>query len=164
MKTLLVILFTLLLVAACVGPNKAQLDAEVDRLCAIDGGIRVYETVALPADKFNKWGEINFYKPTQKIEDTLGPEYIYQWDMHYYRKGDPFSQGAQEVVMKRDHIQVFQRSSVKLLGELIMYHRVGGDLPGPWMPSSYHCPDKSVAREFILLNRIFVKSMVKKEK
>ncbi|UJP04767.1 MAG: hypothetical protein LZF61_07845 [Nitrosomonas sp.] len=54
MKTLLVILFVLPLVTACAGPSKGQLDDEVWRLCAIDDGIKVYETVALPPDKFDK--------------------------------------------------------------------------------------------------------------
>ena len=49
-----------ILVAAYFGPSsyrKAQMDKEVDRLCAVDGGIKVYETVKLPADQFNEWGE-----------------------------------------------------------------------------------------------------------
>ena len=72
MKTLLSFLFVLPFISACAsGPSKGQLDDEVKRLCAIDGGVRVYETVTLPPEKFNQWGEINFYRPTQKIEDTL---------------------------------------------------------------------------------------------
>ena len=95
MKTLLVILCVLPLVTACaIGPSKGQLDAEVDRLCAIDGGIRVYETVTLPPDKFDKkYGQINFLRPTQG-ENRLGPEYVYQWSIHDYRKGDPAINGA----------------------------------------------------------------------
>lgn len=158
MKTFFLFLLILPLITACAsGPSKGQLDAEVDRLCAIDGGIRVYETVTLPPDKFNKWGEINFYRPTQG-ENTLGSEYIYQWDTHYYKKGDPVSQGAQETAMRRDHIKIIKRTNMKLLGEFVKYHRAGGDLPGPWMPSSYHCPDKSEANESLLLKSVFIKS------
>ncbi|MBL8501392.1 MAG: hypothetical protein JNL77_12545 [Nitrosomonas sp.] len=164
MKKIALTILVLFVVYASFFSEKARLDREVDRLCAIDGGIKVYETVVLPADKFDKSGRINFYEPTKKIEDTLGPEYIYQWNTHYYMKGDPVSQGAQEVIMARDHIQVFQKLGMKLLGELVTYHRVGGDLPGPWMPSSYHCPDKSVTRELLLLNHIFVKSIERNEK
>lgn len=42
-----------LLLAGC---EKARLDAQVKELCAKDGGIKVYETVKLPADRFNQWG------------------------------------------------------------------------------------------------------------
>jgi len=48
---------------------------------------------------------------------------------------------------------------MKLLGEVVMYHRAGGDLPGPWMPSSYHCPAALEANEVILMNQIFIKSI-----
>lgn len=159
MKTLISLLLLLQLATACAsGPGKAELDAEVKRLCAIDGGVKVYETVRLPLDKFNQWGQINFYKPTQG-ENTLGPEYIYKWGIHYYKKGEPAVNGAQETSMRRDHIQITRRSDMKLLGEVVMYHRAGGDLPGPWMPSSYHCPDRREANEGILMNQVFIKSI-----
>ncbi len=125
-----------------------MLDAEVKRLCAIDGGIKVYETVRLPAEKFNKYGQINFYKPTQG-ENTLGPAYIYKWDIHYYKKGEPS--------VRRDHIKIIRKSDMKLLGEVVMYNRGGGDLPGPWAPSAYHCPDRLEATEGILMNQVFAK-------
>jgi len=35
----------------------------------------VYETVELPAEMFNRWGQINFFQPTQG-ENALGPEYL----------------------------------------------------------------------------------------
>lgn len=154
-----IILF--LLVASVVYANffseKARLDREVDRLCAIDGGIKVYETVALPPDKFDKRGQINFFRPTEG-ENRLGPEYIYQWDIHDYKKGDPAINGAHETAMRRDHIRIIRKSDMKLLGEFVKYHRAGGDLPGPWMPSSHHCPNQLEASSIILIHKIFVKS------
>jgi hypothetical protein len=159
MKTLISLLLLLPLVTFCAsGPDKAELDAEVKRLCAIDGGVKVYETVKLPPDKFNQWGQINFYKPNQG-EKALGPEYIYIWDIHYYKKGEPVVNGAQEISMRRDHIQITRKSDMKLLGEVVMYHRAGGDLSGPWMPSSYHCPDVLEANSIILMNKVFTKSI-----
>lgn len=156
MKTLTMILLVLPLITACAsGPSKWELDREVKRLCAIDGGIKVYETVTLPADKFNKWGEINFYRPTQG-ENALGTEYIYKWDIYYYKKGDPSRHGAQDISMKKDHIKIIRKSDMKLLGEFILYRRAGGDVPGPWVPSSYRCPSSEV-HEVVLMNKIFVK-------
>jgi hypothetical protein len=114
--------------------------------------------VTLPAEKFNEYGQINFYKPTER-ENSLGPEYIYKWDMYYYKKGEPAVNGAQEIAMRRDHIKITRKSDMKLMGEVVMYHRAGGDLPGPWMPSGYHCPGALEANEVILMNRIFIKSI-----
>ncbi|MGH8710651.1 MAG: hypothetical protein ACREVA_04960 [Burkholderiales bacterium] len=133
-RTLILILLFLPLVASCATPRKSELDAEVRRLCAIDGGIKVYETVKLLAEKFNKWGQINFYRPTQG-ENALGPEYIYKWEKHFYKRGE-----IEEAAMWRDHIQIIRRSDEKLLGESISYSRRGGDIPGPWHPSSFSCP------------------------
>ncbi len=158
MKKIIFLMLLLSVIYATFFSEKARLDREVDRLCAIDGGIKVYETAELPLDKFDKkYGQINFYDPTQG-ENALGPEYIYQWDMHYYKKGHPVSQGAHETVMRRDHFKIIQKSDMKLLGEFVKYHRAGGDFPGPWMPSVYHCPGTLKASSTILLHEVFVKS------
>ncbi|MER2512365.1 MAG: hypothetical protein ABTQ25_08105 [Nitrosomonas ureae] len=158
MKKIILLLLVSLIIYAAFFTEKDRLDREVDRLCAIDGGVKVYETVELLPDKFDrKYGQINFYDPTQG-ENALGPEYIYKWSTHYYKKGHPVSQGAQETAMRRDHFRIIRKSDMKLLGEFVKYHRAGGDLPGPWMPSSHHCPDTLKASSTILMHEVFVKS------
>lgn len=139
-------LLLLPLAAACTsGPLvKAALDDEVRRLCAIDGGIKVYETVKLPADKFNQWGQANFYRPTQG-ENALGPAYRLRTVVDYLRKN-----GAS---IRRYHVQVIRSSDEVLLGESIGYDRGGGDIPGPWQPSSYSCPEKHGE---IVIDRVFL--------
>ena len=136
-----------LLVASCTSPSKSELDGEVRRLCAIDGGIKVYEQVALSKDKFNQYGQVNFYRPTQG-EYSLGPEYLVRRDVHYYRQGNP--------EMSRLHYQVIRRADSKLLGESIRYGRGGGDMPGPWHGSSFSCPNPKEGIENSLLKSIFV--------
>jgi hypothetical protein len=151
MKAIISLLLLLPLAAACAsGPGKAELDAEVKRLCAIDGGVRVYETVRLPADKFDERQQfINFYKPIQE-ENALGPEYLFKRDQHYYRQGNP--------EMSRIHYQIFRRSDGKLLGETVLYGRGGGDLPGPWHGSSFACPTYAEAGINVLLQKLFIQS------
>ena len=89
MKTLLVILLVLPFVTACIsGPSKGQLDAEVRRLCAIDGGIKVYEMVKLPAERFDQHGQIRIpYKENLKPKD----EYYKVWHVSYIKNGNPSS-------------------------------------------------------------------------
>ena len=142
----LVSMLLFLTAVGCATPSQISLDAEVKRLCAIDGGIKVYETVKLSADKFNQWGQINFYKPTQG-ENALGSEYVYRSESLYLRQGDPD--------LRRDHVQIFRESDMKLLGEVTTYVRGGGDLPGPWQPSAYRCPDGSIANGVVLMNKVF---------
>lgn len=157
MKKIIFVLLISITVYAMFFSEKARLDREVDRLCAIDGGIKVYETVTLPTDKFNERGEINFYKPTQR-ENALGPEYIFKWDIYDYKKGNPSSEGPQESVMGRDHVKIIRKSDMKLLGEFVLYSRVGGDLPGPWVASSHRCPSAQEASSGKLMQKVFIQS------
>lgn len=153
MKTVLVAMVLVLFLASCSTPAQISVDAEVKRMCAIDGGIKVYETVKLPAEKFDQWGYINFFRPAQK-ENALGPEYLFRSDEHYLRGG---TRNPTEISMRRVHSQIVRRVDGKLLGEAVMYNRAGGDLPGPWMPSSYYCPDPIEASGTVLLVRIFTR-------
>jgi len=150
MRKIILLLLASLIIYATFFTEKDRLDREVDRLCAIDGGVKVYETVELLPDKFDR-------------KYALGPEYIYKWNTHYYKKGHPVSQGAQETAMRRDHVKIIRKSDMKLMGEVVKYHRAGGDLPGPWMPSSYHCPSVLEANEGVLMSEIFIKSVEEKE-
>ncbi len=58
MKRLAALLILLELITGCVTWPQIQMVAEVDRLCAIDGGLKIYETVSLPPEKFNEYGQI----------------------------------------------------------------------------------------------------------
>lgn len=128
------------------GCEKWRLDEEVRQLCAKDGGVKVYETVKLQSERFNQWGQINLYDPTQG-ENALGPDYLFKHEIHYYRRGNP--------EMSREHYQVVRRSDGKLLGETILYGRGGGDMPGPWHDTSFSCPEPLVAGPNALLKNIF---------
>jgi hypothetical protein len=132
------------------------MDSEIKRLCEIDGGIKVYEVVSLPADKFNQWGQINFYHPSRKLE-ALGPDYIFIQKVDYLQKGNP-DLGTGESLMVRSEFRVLRRSDSKLLGQAVLYGRRGGDLPGPWQPSSFSCPRPLEADDGALLTKIFVPS------
>jgi hypothetical protein len=123
---------------------KAHYDRQVREMCAKDGGVKVYETVRLPVEKFNQWGQVNFYRPDQG-EDALGSEYVFKRKTVYHKQGNPD--------LFRMHTQVIRRSDGKLLGESVFYKRGGGDLPGPWHGSSFMCPELGVKAD--ILRQIF---------
>ena len=114
--------------------NKAKADAMVDELCAKDGGIKVYETVALPADRFDRNGIVNVPSIRSK---KPGDEYYYtnstKWIVQ--GKGDP-----NDLVIWRDQFELYRLSDEKKLGTATYYARRGGDPPSPMHPSSYMCP------------------------
>jgi len=129
--------------------QKLWLNHQVRELCAKDGGVKVYETVTLPPEKFNQWGQPNFFDPTQG-ENALGSEYI-------FKRESPDFQNRNSTVF-RYHYVVIRRLDQKILGETTSYGRSGGDLPGPWYGSSFHCPDSNKAGEMALFMGIFISS------
>ena len=127
------------LAAACllglVGCERAKtkLDREVDRLCAIDGGVHIYETVTLPKENFGPDGELfPQYRGLRTDRGAYGSEYVARHGDTLLVAGDP--------AMGRIQTSIVRVSDQKVLGELVVYKRSGGDMPGPWEPSSYACP------------------------
>ena len=137
----------LALAAVLAGCEKWQLDAQVRELCARDGGMKIYETVALPADQFDRWGMVKFYRPTGG-EEALGQVYVFEHRTTYYRRGNP--------QVSRDHYRIVRRADGMLLGETTLYGRSGGDLPGPWYDSGFSCPENDVAGPNPLIRAVLV--------
>lgn len=117
-------------------------DRQVREMCAKDGGLRVYERVALPPDSFNQWGQVRI--PSER---SAGPydEYFYIASTNHLTNGNP------EVWQSR--YKVYRKADNKLLGESLGYARRGGGLPGPWQESSFGCPGNTDITA--LNNRIF---------
>ena len=110
---------------------KDEADAQVRALCVKDGGLKVYERVKLPREKSIEFGELRLpAKRNLKPSD----EFFYEWDLDYLRRGNP------EVT--RSHFKLFRIIDGRLLGEAVSYSRRGGDLPGPWHPSTFACPER----------------------
>jgi hypothetical protein len=135
MKRLIPTLLLLELSTGCATPIQMSLDAEVDRLCAIDGGIKVYQTVDLPAEKFDKYG---LFRIPGKAYMKPGDLYYFEITTTYIKGGNRESGAAQ---MWRSDFKVYRASDGKVLGESVYYTRRGGEEPGPRHPSSYSCPD-----------------------
>jgi hypothetical protein len=129
MKTGTTLFFAALMPLILTGCEKARLDQQVKELCAKDGGIRVYETVKLPPEKFDKYGVVRIPSRRDAKPDD---EYFYDWNILYYKKGNP--------EMWRSHFILYRANDRRILGEAIGYSRRGGDLPGPWHASSFGCP------------------------
>ena len=115
-----------------VAGKKMYWDAQVREMCAKDGGVKVYETVTLPVDRFDKYGVI--YIPSKQRLKS-GDEYYYEQDIHFYKQEHP--------TILIIHFRVLRTIDNKLLGVATHYSRIGGDLPGPWHDSSFGCPEHS---------------------
>lgn len=133
--------------------NKWRADRLVDELCAKDGGIKVYETVTPPAERFSKFGEI--YVPLLK-DAKLTDEFYYVGETQWI-VGDG-KKNIGDLDLYRYHDKLFRASDKKLLAEGIGYTRRGGDPIGPWHPSSYTCPPLSGASIKHVNQRVFVRN------
>ena len=124
---------------------KAYYDQQVREMCAKDGGVRVYETVRLSAEKFNEWRQVRI---PSKQNAKLGDEYFYGAISNQLRNGN--------LEIWQYKYKVYRRVDNKLLGESLGYARGGGDLPGPWHESSFGCPGNTDITDLNKL--IFVKN------
>ncbi|WP_108698891.1 hypothetical protein [Nitrosomonas oligotropha] len=142
MKKIILLLLASLIVYAAFFTEKDRLDREVKRLCAIDGGIRVYETVKLPAERFDQYGQIRV--PVKWLAEP-GDEYYYKGSTSYLIKGNP------ELLQLRTWI--YHKSDNRLLGESTVYMRRGGGIPGPWHMPAFICPQET---DVDMKKRIFI--------
>jgi hypothetical protein len=131
--------------------NKWKADQLVDELCAKDGGIKVYETVTLPKERFNQWGQ--FVVRSKDYAKTNDEYYTVQKFTDI--QGNSGSDDPLALVIYQNHFWIYRISDQKLLGESVNYGRRGGDAIGPWMPSSYSCYKQAVDD---LLKQTFLKS------
>lgn len=110
---------------------KIKLDREVDRLCAKDGGIHVFERVYLPAENFDGNGVllVDFKK---RISRPSSQDFEAILEVEVLEDGNP--------ALQRNRVFVRRIGDRKILGERITYRRTGGDIPGPWEVSRHDCP------------------------
>ncbi len=134
-----------LLLAGC---EKYALDRQMEELCKKDGGVRVYESVTLPPEMFDQWGDPFPGWRGAEPEKRFGPEYRYLSKTTYLKRGSPFKLFSEgELVLLNE--KIVRTSDEKLLGEATVYVRVGGETILLGHPSSKRCPAKYSSRDLI---------------
>ncbi len=131
-----------LLAVANGGCERWRLDQQMELLCKKDGGIKVYETVTLPASEFGPGGEPLFRHrvPGMAREDILGPEYRYTTSMDILFGKEATTENGQGQLVRWHHA-VYRRSDNHLLGESVDYSRSGGDwFTFGFQPGGELCP------------------------
>ena len=134
--------------------EKGRADSLVEELCKKDGGLKVYETVELPASRFKQYGVVfpgRGMLPALREEAKPGDEFFFVLD-----KKDVWPETGWHPYVWRIDQKLFRQADGKLLGEAISYSRRGGDPIGPWHPSSNTCPRETDIT--VLVGRVFVKA------
>jgi hypothetical protein len=137
--SLLTPLFLLLaatLTTGCATPTQLINDAEVDRLCALDGGVKVFEKVVLSPSEYKK---------------TLSPRpdgipfkgYASPRSNFYYDTQDSYIKGDAESGIRKSVVSIVRKTDNTVLGKKTYYSRRGGDIPVGTHPSVYTCGNPS---------------------
>jgi hypothetical protein len=135
--------------------RKASADAMVKDLCAKDGGVKVYEIMKIPSERFSPYGNVIF--PGNKNLPPIQKE-VKSTDEFYVTSETTWlvpESGFGSLAIWRSHQKLFRAADHRLLGESISYSRRGGDPFGPWHSSSFGCP--SDADIVYLVKKAFVK-------
>ena len=152
MKSVRTLVTTTLAIVLLAGCEKYELDRRMEELCKKDGGIRVYETVKLPASMFDQNGDPFPGWRDRASDDRLGPSYRFIRDSTYMKQGNPVKGEGQ---LLRLHWKIIQKSDKKLLGEAVLYSRSGGDFIALGHFTSNGCP--SQLGDATVINSIFIK-------
>jgi hypothetical protein len=118
MRSIALILVT---VAGLIGCAEHEIDAEMERLCREDGGTRVFISVPLAVDQFDKYGQPNFYHVREGIqpEDNLGRDYRLDFQFVEIKR-------IRNVILSKSTTKIFRRSDDALLGQSVRYSSGGG--------------------------------------
>ena len=138
MRRVIFISLACILLLQLSGCERWYLDYKMEDLCAKDGGMKVYETVTLPASDFNSVGQplARYVRQAKSQEDIFGPDYKYVSQREYIM-GGALASGS----LVRVHSALYRRVDNKLLGEEIWYQRSGGDgFNFGFEPSGKNCP------------------------
>jgi len=143
----------LLLVGGALGActsERDRLDAEATRLCSIDGGIKIYETVTLPSEKFNQYGQPQI--PISR--DDIGFGYFSR-GMQDHIAGQLSQQGGDGAGLKKHTSQIVRSADGKVMGESRVYGRHGGGLlDGYFQGDGFQCP---MIEPWALEGKVFLK-------
>ena len=132
--TMLATVFPLLL----AGCERNTLDRQMEELCKKDGGVKVYETVTVPAHEYEAiW---KFANTATSPADYYGPKYRAVATREVL-VGKDAKAGSGTGQLSRLYWAIHRRSDGRLLGEQVEYRRDGGDpFTFGFQPSSAACP------------------------
>ena len=114
--------------------SQARWDSRVRELCARDGGVTVFETISVSPEEFAALPTTGGLTaiPTQSAMGPKAPAFFTSTET-VVSNGNPR-------VTRQEHL-VKRSSDGKVIGRIVSYSRVGGDIPTIAHPSSFHCPD-----------------------
>lgn len=161
MRSLVTPVLASALLVSLSGCERYALDRQMEELCAKDGGIKVYETVTLPANYFYQDGTMKHGQTmTLGTDSNITFERVGDDDFRIVTEKQYLSGSRLTNLQKGDGVLIRIKVSVirwkdrHVLGEQIRFDRGGGDFfTFGFQPSGNACPLPRVD----LASSIFVK-------
>jgi hypothetical protein len=154
MRSLAAASFTAVSLLGLAGCERWELDQQMGELCKKDGGVKVHETVPLPAGEFSKDGIpfSSYWRDSSLVGTTgrLGPNYRYLSRDETIKAGDPMKGEGR---LTRYVEEIYRIKDGRLLGSSVWYGRSGGDFIVLGHFSTAGCPVSAEP----LLTAVFVK-------
>lgn len=134
-----------MLLLSTTGCERYALDRQMEELCKKDGGVKVYETVTLPASLYDRYGVLVFgplmAMPDDAYFQRVGDDDYRMVTKKVYIVGKDSDPTKGEGNLVRVHTAIYRWKDKHLLGESIEYWRGGGDgVTFGFQPSSNVCP------------------------
>jgi hypothetical protein len=137
-------LLSTLLLASC---HSADMERQMQALCKVDGGVRVYDSVALPASYFNNLGGVRDHSsmPTGRTDGSwfsrIGDDEYRVITTRTYVAGQPSLGYNSGESLVRSHTGIYRWPENRLIGEEVTYeHGYGTRFSFGFQPGGTHCP------------------------
>lgn len=126
--------------------RKTYFDRQIDKMCERDGGVTVFEKVAVSRQEYFRLGGSNGQIPVpEERSATAEYPYVSSTARSVIRSGNP-EVFRTEAVIKR-------RSDGRVLARFVSYTRIGGDVPSWAHPShrTCHLPGGNVSQYIFMI-------------
>lgn len=129
------ILITMMTVISLSGCEQAVVDAEMEKLCQQDGGMKIYETVTLPKEQFTQYGDPIFngsYDASKNGYQFISKDKEYRF--FYKNETIPVNKPKFDLItwnhanLTKITMVVIRESDNKIIGTQVSYHRIGGGI------------------------------------
>lgn len=122
--------------------NKRYWDYRVTQMCKKDGGLHLFESIAISHEEFLAWGGVDGVRGV-----PIPSEENMRFDIPIFERGEIKTISPHRPYVWRSISKYVRRSDGKVLAQHVLYARRGGDFPSPAHESYFFCPNEGLISE-----------------
>ena len=125
--------------------NKRYWDFRVTHMCKKDGGLHLFESIAISHEEFLAWGGKDGVRGV-----PIPSEENMRFDIPIFERSETKTISPRRPYVWRSVSTYVRRSDGKVLAQHILYARRGGDFPSPAHESYFFCPSDGLISERLI--------------